>query len=119
MKYYTSTTEFNCGIDLHARQMYVCVMDRAGKKVLHANIQGNDFGYFLERVEPYRHDMTVLAMTILFELDTVKRFPTVKDFLSYSPSTELNMIVWLTTVHRIQDGTGHSKTEKAEERKSV
>jgi hypothetical protein len=25
MKYYTSTTEFNCGIDLHARQMYVCV----------------------------------------------------------------------------------------------
>jgi transposase len=59
VKYYTSTTEFNCGIDLHARQMYVCVMDQAGKKVLHANIQGNDFGYFLERVEPYRHDMTV------------------------------------------------------------
>jgi len=28
MKYYTSSTEFNCGIDLHARQMYVCVMDR-------------------------------------------------------------------------------------------
>lgn len=31
MKYYTSTTEYNCGIDLHARQMYVCVMDRQGK----------------------------------------------------------------------------------------
>ena len=31
MKYYTSTTEFNCGIDLHAHQMYVCVMDRQGK----------------------------------------------------------------------------------------
>jgi hypothetical protein len=28
MKYYTSTTQYNCGIDLHARQMYVCVMDR-------------------------------------------------------------------------------------------
>ena len=28
MKYYTSTTEYNCGIDLHARQMYVCVVDR-------------------------------------------------------------------------------------------
>ena len=26
MKYYTSTTQFNCGIDLHARQMYVCVL---------------------------------------------------------------------------------------------
>ena len=29
------------------------------------------------------------------------------------------MIVWLTTVHRIQDGTGHSKTEKAEKENSV
>src|SRR5438477_8336203 len=31
MKYYTSTTEYNCRIDLHARQMYICVMDRQGK----------------------------------------------------------------------------------------
>jgi len=49
MKYYTSTTEFNCGIDLHSRQMYVCVMDRAGNKLVHTNIQGNDFVYFLKR----------------------------------------------------------------------
>ena len=34
MKYYTSTTKYNCGIDLHARQMYVCVMDRQGKKLV-------------------------------------------------------------------------------------
>ncbi len=38
MKYYTSTTEFNCGIDLHARQMYACVLDRRGKKLVHTNI---------------------------------------------------------------------------------
>ena len=31
MKYYTSTSEYNCGIDLHARQMYVCVMGRLVK----------------------------------------------------------------------------------------
>ena len=30
MKYYTSTTKYNCGIDLHARQMYACVVDRQG-----------------------------------------------------------------------------------------
>ncbi len=30
MKYYTSTTEYNCGIDLHAHQMYVCLMDLGG-----------------------------------------------------------------------------------------
>ena len=61
MKYYTSTTEFNCGIDLHARQMYVCVLDRAGKKLVHTNIRNNDFAYFLKLVAPYRHDLTVCA----------------------------------------------------------
>jgi transposase len=59
MKYYTTTTEFNCGIDLHARQMYVCVMDRQGKKLVHTNIKNNDFEFFLKLVAPYRHDLTV------------------------------------------------------------
>ena len=61
MKYYTSTTEFNCGIDLHARQMYVCLMDRTGKKLVHTNILGNDFDRFLQLVQPYRHDLTVVC----------------------------------------------------------
>jgi len=61
MKYYTSTTEFNCGIDLHARQMYVCLMDRQGKKLVHTNIRNNDFAFFLKLVAPYRHDLTVCA----------------------------------------------------------
>jgi transposase len=61
MKYYTTTTEFNCGIDLHARQMYVCVMDREGKKLVHTNVKNNDFKFFLKLVEPYRHDLTVCS----------------------------------------------------------
>ena len=61
MKYYTSTTQFNCGIDLHARQMYVCLMDREGKKLVHSNIKNNDFDFFLKRIEPYRHDLTVVC----------------------------------------------------------
>ena len=59
MKYYTSTTQFNCGIDLHARQMYVCLMDPSGKKLVYTNIKNNDFDYFLKLVQPYRHDLTV------------------------------------------------------------
>src|SRR3989454_2307373 len=59
MKYYTSTTEFNCGIDLHARQMYVCVMDRQGNKVVHTNVRNTDFSFFLKLIEPYKHDLTV------------------------------------------------------------
>jgi transposase len=59
MKYYTTTTEYNCGIDLHARQMYVCVMDRQGKKLVHTNVKHNDFEFFLKLAAPYRHDLTV------------------------------------------------------------
>jgi len=59
MKFHQSTTQFNCGIDLHARQMYVCLMDREGKKLVHTNIRNNDFAYFLKLVEPYKHDLTV------------------------------------------------------------
>lgn len=61
MKYYTSTTEYNCGIDLHARQMYICLMDRQGNKLVHTNVRNNDFDFFLKRIEPYRHDLTVCA----------------------------------------------------------
>jgi hypothetical protein len=45
MKYYTSTSEYNCGIDLHAHQMYVCVIpipNREGKKLVHCNVKDND-----------------------------------------------------------------------------
>src|SRR5215472_15039626 len=59
MKYYISTTQYNCGIDLHARQMYVCLMDRQGKKLVHTNVLNNDFEYFLKLVTPYKHDLTV------------------------------------------------------------
>jgi transposase len=61
MKYYTSTTQFNCGIDLHAHQMYVCLMDRQGKILVHTNVRHNDFNFFLKLVAPYRHDLTVCA----------------------------------------------------------
>jgi transposase len=61
MQYYTSTSQFNCGIDLHARQMYVCLMDRQGNKLLHTNIRNNDFNHFLKLIEPYRHDLTVCS----------------------------------------------------------
>jgi transposase len=61
MRFHQSTTEFNCGIDLHARCMYVCVVDRQGTKRLHQNIQHNDFDFFLKKIKPFQHDLTVTA----------------------------------------------------------
>lgn len=57
--YHQTTTEYSCGVDLHSRQMYVCVMDREGKVLTHRNVRGNDFDYFLKLVEPYKDSLTV------------------------------------------------------------
>ena len=59
MKLHRTTTKFNCGIDLHAQNMYACIMDQTGKKLLHQNIKGNDFEYFLKLAGPYIHDLTL------------------------------------------------------------
>lgn len=29
--YCQTTTEYSCGVDLHSRQMYICVMDKNGE----------------------------------------------------------------------------------------
>ena len=59
MKLHQTTTKYNCGIDLHSRCMYICVMNRQGEVLVHRNIKHNDFNYFLKVIEPYRHDLTV------------------------------------------------------------
>jgi transposase len=61
MRYHQSTTQFNCGIDLHARSMYVCVVNRQGDVVLHQDIKNNDFAFFLKKIQRFRHDLTVTA----------------------------------------------------------
>jgi len=57
--YHRCTTEYSCGIDLHSRQMYVCLMDKEGNILVHRNVRGNSFEYFMGLVEPYRHSLTV------------------------------------------------------------
>jgi len=64
MKYYKSLTEFNCGVDLHGQQMYICVVDREGKILVHCNIKGNDLEYFWKKVEPWKHSLTVCCECI-------------------------------------------------------
>ena len=59
MKVHQSSTQYNCGIDLHARCMYICLMNKEGKVLVHKNIKNNDFTYFLKMVAPYRDDLTV------------------------------------------------------------
>lgn len=64
MRFYTSEHRHYCGVDLHARSMYVCVLDQAGEVLLHRNLRC-DRERFLRAIEPYREDL-VVAVECLF-----------------------------------------------------
>lgn len=58
MKFYTNQHRYYCGIDLHARSMYVCVLDSQGEILLHRNMACSPES-FLKSIAPYREDMAV------------------------------------------------------------
>ena len=60
MRFYQPRTRFYCGVDLHARSMYLCVVDRQGGKLLHCNLKCNR-QRFLKLMAPYRKSLTVAA----------------------------------------------------------
>ena len=58
MRFYTKQHKFYCGIDLHARTMYVCVLNRDGEVLLHRNMRAAPEP-FLKAMAPYRDDLVV------------------------------------------------------------
>jgi transposase len=64
MRFYTGQHRYYCGIDLHARTMYLCILDReSGKAVLQRNLRCEP-ELFLRAIEPYRADLIVGAECI-------------------------------------------------------
>ena len=64
MRFYMKQHQFYCGIDLHARTMYVCVLNRDGEVLLHRNMKAAPEA-FLKAVAPYR-DGLVVAVEWIF-----------------------------------------------------
>ena len=58
MRFYQQQHRFYCGIDLHARTMYLCVRDQAGNVLLHQNLPASADAFLLA-VAPYRDDLVV------------------------------------------------------------
>ncbi len=58
MRFYTKQHKYYCGIDLHARTMYLCVLDHDSKVVLHRNIRTSR-EEFLKVIQPFREDICV------------------------------------------------------------
>jgi transposase len=64
MKFYTGHHKFYCGVDLHARTMFLCVLDERGYPLLEKNIE-TDPELFLKTIAPYREDL-VVAVECMF-----------------------------------------------------
>ena len=64
MRFFTQQHRFYCGIDLHAKTMYVCILDQSDDKLVHQNIP-TDAKTFLELIAPYRDDI-VVAVECMF-----------------------------------------------------
>jgi len=60
MRFYTQEHRYYCGIDLHARSMYLCILDNRGEVVLHRDLR-TEPGRFIEAIKPYRDDIVVCA----------------------------------------------------------
>jgi transposase len=60
MRFYNHQHRHYCGIDLHVKTMYVCILDAAGQVLVHRNVPSTPEA-FLEIVAPYREDLVVAA----------------------------------------------------------
>lgn len=59
MGYYRQEHAFYCGIDLHAKMMYVCLIDAAGKVVVHRNVKACPEDFLMTVLSPRREDLVV------------------------------------------------------------
>jgi transposase len=61
MRFYKNPAHrYYAGVDLHARSMYVCILDQHGDIVFHKNLRA-DPKLFLQAIQPYRDGLVVAA----------------------------------------------------------
>jgi transposase len=63
MRFYTTQHPFDCGIDLHARTMYLCLLNQEGEIMLHRNMKASP-APFLKAIAPYRAELVVAVECI-------------------------------------------------------
>lgn len=64
MRFYTKQHKYYCGIDLHTRNMYICIVNQQGEILVHKNIKTNPDTLF-KIISPYLPDI-VLSVECMF-----------------------------------------------------
>jgi transposase len=63
MRFYPHQHQHTCGVDLHGRNLFLCILDQQGDVRLHKRLRC-DPNLFLEAIAPYRDDLVVGAECI-------------------------------------------------------
>ncbi len=63
MRFYTGQHRYYCGIDLHARRMYICILDAEEQVRVHRNGPATP-EHFLAAITPYRENLVVAVECI-------------------------------------------------------
>jgi transposase len=58
MRFYNQSRQFYCGVDLHARTMYIWILDREGNTVFDRNIKTQP-ATLLRAIQPYRDGLVI------------------------------------------------------------
>ncbi len=58
MPFYTKSHQHYCGIDLHTKMMYACIVDANSNILIHKNIPTNEKA-FLNLIQPHGNDIVV------------------------------------------------------------
>ena len=87
MRFDNAQHQFYCGIDLHARTMYVCILNHAGEIVVHRNMPTSPDA-LLKTIAPYREQL-VIGVECIFTWYWLADLCARRVFLLYSdtPST--------------------------------
>jgi hypothetical protein len=64
MRFYTKQPKAYCGVDWHARSMYVCILSQDGEILLHRNMKTSP-ETLLKAIAPSRADLVVAVECIL------------------------------------------------------
>ena len=99
MRFYKNQHQFYIGIDLHARTMYICVINNIGETVFHKNEDS------MEVQDPVSYSIInsvpglgfILSLTILYEIDDIHRFSDVGKFIFFSQEKLFFLELVLTT----------------------
>ncbi len=60
MRFYDGQHQFYCGVDLHTKRMYLCILDHEGNKRLHRNVRAKP-REFLNAIHSFRDELVVGA----------------------------------------------------------